>query len=300
MSSSDEWRPCSVRSRERGDPLTGTAGRGERWFLVEIDGSWGSHAFLESRLDADLAQRLVTRVERAGIRPLAIRRTGRRATERRAQSSYAWALVDARPGREQIRWGRALNEAELLTIPLDGSAGDPSSEPVICVCTHARHDQCCAVRGRPLVAAFAHEYPDLTWECSHLGGDRFAATMMVFPEALMFGRVGAEDARGLFERYRAGRIDARHFRGRASLSNAAQAAQSFAAQASGDDRIAAYRPVAELPGTDGGWTVELDHESAPVVVQVESTQSEPLLSTCRATHTAPVREFALRSIRPLG
>ncbi len=299
MTATGDWLPCSARSRDRGDPLTATAGRGERWLLVEIDGGWGSHAFLDSRLDPALAERLVARVEGAGIRPLAIRRTGRRADERRAQSSYAWALVDARPGHEQVRWGRAQDQAELLTVPLDGSAGVPSSDPVICVCTHARHDQCCAVRGRPLVAAFAREYPELTWECSHLGGDRFAATMMVFPESLMFGRVGAEDAVSLYERYRAGRVDPRHFRGRASLSNITQAAQAFAAQASGDDRIAAYQPVAEIPA-DGGWRVELDHESAPVVVDIGTTQSEPLLSTCRATHAVPVREFTLRSIRPAG
>ena len=294
-----DWQPCSARSLERDDPLTGTAGRGERWFLVEVDGSWGTHALLESRLEARLAERLVARIERAGIRPLAIRRTGRRADQRRAQSTYAWALVDARPGREEVRWGQVSDPADLLTVPLDGSAGTASTEPIICVCTHARHDQCCAVRGRPVVAAFAAEHPDLTWECSHLGGDRFAATMMVFPEALMFGRVDAADVNDLFATYRTGRIDQRHYRGRASLSNVVQAAQAFAVQASGDDRISAYSPLAERP-SQGGWIVELDHESAPVSVEVGATSSEPLLSTCQATHPVAVREFTLRAIRPLN
>lgn len=293
-----DWLPCSVRSLDRDDPLTGTAGRGERWFLVEVDGSWGTHALLESRLDSDVAERLVARIEQAGIRPLAIRRTGRRADQRRAQSTIAWALVDARPGREQVRWGRVQDPAELLAVPLDGSAGIPSTEPIICVCTHARHDQCCAVRGRPVVTAFAAEYPDLTWECSHLGGDRFAATMMVFPEALMFGRVDAADVGALFATYRGGRIDQRHYRGRASLSNVVQAAVAFAVQASGDDRISAYQPLAERP-CEGGSLVELDHESAPVAVEVGATSSEPLLSTCRASHPVAVREFTLRAIRPL-
>ena len=44
------WMPCSDRSLERDDPLAGTAGYGERWFLVEIDGAWGEHAFFQSRL----------------------------------------------------------------------------------------------------------------------------------------------------------------------------------------------------------------------------------------------------------
>ena len=153
------WLPCSDRSIERDDPLAGTAGYGERWFLVEIDGAWGTHAFLQSQLDPALARALVTRIESAGIRPLAIRRTGRTADQRRGQKVWRWAAVDARVGHESVRWGSVTDPAELLTVPLDGSTGVRSDDPVICVCTHARHDQCCAVRGRPVVTALAQAHP---------------------------------------------------------------------------------------------------------------------------------------------
>ncbi|MDN5896588.1 MAG: hypothetical protein L0H93_21525, partial [Nocardioides sp.] len=46
-----DWAPCSDRSRERGDDLGATGGLGHRWLLVEIDGAWGPHAFLDSALD---------------------------------------------------------------------------------------------------------------------------------------------------------------------------------------------------------------------------------------------------------
>ncbi|MBO9555678.1 sucrase ferredoxin [Cellulomonas sp.] len=289
------WRPCSDLSLARGDPLRGTAGRGERWLLVEVDGGWGKHAFLDSTLDADLADRLVRRVERAGVRTLAIRRTGLRADVRRAQRTWSWALVDARPGHEEVRWGSVDDPAELLDLPLDGSAGVPSADPVLCVCTHARHDQCCAVRGRPVVEALAAAHPDLTWECSHLGGDRFAATMVVFPEALLFGRVEPADATRLVERYRAGRVDVPTFRGRASLTNVEQAAHAFARDLTEDDRIDAFSTVShsEHPG---GWTVVLDHGTERLVVELGAELSEPMLSTCGATHTVRVREFVLRSL----
>ena len=32
-----EWLPCSERSLQRGDPMEGTAGLGQRRLLVEID-----------------------------------------------------------------------------------------------------------------------------------------------------------------------------------------------------------------------------------------------------------------------
>ena len=184
--------------------MAGTAGFGERWLLVEVESGWGRHAFFDSALDPALGARLAARAEAAGLRPLAIRRTRLRAPLRRDQSSWRWALVDSRPGSESIRWGLVDDPAELLALPLDGSAGVPSDAPLYAVCTHARHDQCCAVRGRPVVEALAAAHPELTWECSHLGGDRFAATMVVFPHGLLYGRISADEAAAVVERHAEG------------------------------------------------------------------------------------------------
>jgi (2Fe-2S) ferredoxin len=289
------WMPCSDRALERGDPLAGTAGFGERWLLVEVESAWGRHAFFESGLDPALGARIVARAEDAGIRPLAIRRTRLRAPLRRDQSSWRWALVDARPGREGIRWGRVDDPAELLELPLDGSAGEPSDAPVYAVCTHARHDQCCAVRGRPVVEALAAAHPELTWECSHLGGDRFAATMIVFPEGLLYGRVTADDAATVVGRHAEGRTVPDLLRGRTSLSVVAQAAVAFACADTGDDRIDAFRVLGERPHPHG-WTVELAHGGDRLVVEVGERASQPMLTTCTATIAHPVREFVAVSV----
>ena len=77
-SAAEHWAPCSDRARERGDPLFGTGPRGERWFLIEVAASWGRNALLDEPFDRELGRALVGRIEGAGMRPLAIRRTGRR------------------------------------------------------------------------------------------------------------------------------------------------------------------------------------------------------------------------------
>lgn len=289
------WLPCSDRSVERDDPLEGTAGYGERWFLVEIDGAWGAHAFLQSQLDPALGRRLVRRIEGAGIRPLAIRRTGRTADQRRNQSIWRWAAVDARPGHESVHWGSVDDPADLMTVPLDGSTGELSTEPVICVCTHARHDQCCAVKGRPVVTALAREYRHATWECSHLGGDRFAATLILFPHGLYYGRMTAADAPALVDAYRHGLVDPRWFRGRSALPNVVQAAEAFARADRGDNRLHAFHFDS---WTESGavHTVLFSHRGEPVAVRLAETLSAPLLSTCAATTARPVRQFEMLSI----
>ena len=290
-----DWLPCSDRAVDRGDPLPGTAGFGERWLLVEVESGWGRHAFFDSALDPALGARIVTRAEEAGIRPLAIRRTRLRAPLRREQTAWKWALVDCRPGRESIRWGQVDSPADLLALPLDGSAGEPSEAPIYAVCTHARHDQCCAVRGRPVVETLAAAHPELTWECSHLGGDRFAATMIVFPQGLLYGRVPADQAATVVTRHAEGRTVPDLLRGRTSLTTVAQAAEAFARAETGDDRIDAFRVLGEHPHPHG-WTVELQHGSDRLTVEVGERLSEPLLSTCAATVAHPVREFVPVSV----
>jgi hypothetical protein len=293
----EHWAPCSDRARERDDPLVGTGSRGLRWFLIEVAASWGHNALLDEPFDRSLGRALVRRIEGAGMRPLAIRRTGRRA----APATQRWAIVDSRPGLESVVWGEVPDAAALLDVPLDGSTGIPSSQPIYCVCTHARHDRCCAVRGRRVVTALAEARPDETWECSHLGGDRFAGTMVVFPHGLYYGYADDGDPVRIVDAFDDGRVVPERYRGRSSLSHPVQAAQHYARERFGDDRIEAFAPVAEET-TETGWRVRLEgaQAGAGVVVELDEASSEPLLSTCAATRFVRVRQYALRSISVEG
>ncbi len=72
------------------------------------------------------------------------------------------------------------------------------------VCTNGKRDQCCALRGRPVAAAIAAATDWDTWECSHLGGHRFAATMMLLPTGDMFGWLDPESALEVMQTVRRG------------------------------------------------------------------------------------------------
>ena len=182
--------------------------------------------------------------------------------------------------------------ADLLDVPLDGSAGEPSDRPVFAVCAHGRHDRCCAVRGRVVAARLAEAYPEETWKCSHLGGDRFAGTMVLLPHGLYYGWADDGDVFAVADAYLAGRVVPAFLRGRSSSSHPVQAAQHFARLRSGDDALDAHPPLRE-ERTDDGWTVELDGRDGPLTVTLVETLSEPLLSTCAATRALPVRRWAL-------
>ncbi|MGZ8178352.1 sucrase ferredoxin [Williamsia sp. SKLECPSW1] len=288
--------PCSDRSLLIDEPMFATASAGTAWLMLEMCGPWGPSAFLESPtlIDPALGLSVVRRAEAASMRIVAIRRPGRRPDARR------WRWFVARSGLDgsTLVGGECEDPTGYLDIPLDGSTGTPVDSPLIAVCAHGKHDLCCAVRGRGVAAALGAAHPDETWECSHLGGDRFAATMLVLPEGLSYGRVDSTDPLEIIRHHREGRIVGGHLRGRTCLSHEVQAAQHFARQNAGDDRIDAWRPLGMH--TDDGYTrVILDAgDGRRLIVTVRAYLSEDSVMTmCRAQVPGSVRRFVCESLR---
>ena len=277
----------------RAESMIATASAGRLWLLVEVASGWGWNAFTGSRaLDSEIGRALARRAQDAGYRILAIRKPGR------AQRAvcWRWAFVDTAPGSESVRWGEVGAPEELLDAPFEPGAGTPSDDPIFAVCAHGRHDECCAVRGRRVAADLAERYPDFTWECSHMGGDRFAATMLLFPHGLNYGRVDHADAPFIADEYLAGRIVPAHFRGRSALTRQQQAAQHAAVAATGDTRVSAHRPIGSSVTSDG-WRVELAADAGVLAVDVVERLGDPLYTMCTATVPVRVRhlEATLRS-----
>lgn len=254
------WR-CAPAAERRADPPGGTAPPATRWLLVEQPGPWGWDAVSQSRLDRAVGAALRERGHRECVRVLLIRAPGRSAPGPRR-----WAYADSRAG--QVWWSTYAEPAELLGVPLDGTAGTPSSRPAYLVCTHGRHDPCCAIRGRPVAGALAAIRPEATWECSHLGGDRFAANVLVLPWGLSYGHVPVAGATALIAATEAGEVEPAWLRGQCGVPAAVQAAQAHARRILGVRAREALPPLAAEPGGPAEVRVRLGHGDRELAVTV--------------------------------
>ena len=282
---------CSVAAEERGDPREGTAAPAPRWFLIEQPGPWhGRDAVRMSTLDPVVGDVLSSRLTAAGIRPMLIRRPGRSP----AGTVRRWAYVDSRHGAETVRWGSFGSDAELLDLPLDGSAGEPSTDPLYLVCTHGRHDVCCALRGRPVAAALAALRPEQAWECSHVGGDRFAANLVVLPHGLYYAHVSPQTVERFVTAYEAGRVEVPWLRGRSTDSAPVQAADHHARLALGEYRLDGL-PLRRVEAAGAHtWRVTFGHDRGEVGVTVRAEHAkEPARLTCTSPHEETPRVFGL-------
>jgi len=288
---------CSVASRLRADSMGGTAAPAVGFLLLEQPGGWGRQALTSSRLDPEVGRTLSGRAIAQGLRVLLVRRPGRhRAPDRRR-----WAVVSSRPGREATWWGDFGTDHELLTLPLDGSTGAPSDDPFFLVCTHGRHDTCCAVEGRPVAAALDKARPGRSWECSHVGGDRFAANVLAMPHGLYYGRVEPGEVAALVDAHEAGEVYLDRLRGRTTMAPAAQAATIHARRVLGEARIEALSPAGTIYLGDGRWQVRLRHNPRNLIVTVLATAGErPGLLTCHAMREAHPPRYEVLDVSEVG
>jgi hypothetical protein len=284
-----------------------TASRVDRWLLVEQTGPWGPESVPAGRMDP-AAFATVSRLAREfRARLLLIRRP---SAAEAPQTGVTVFLAESRAGREWLM-SRQLDDVAALPS-LEPPSRDPEwrteTEPLYLVCTHGRHDPCCALFGRPVASALCGLVPERTWESSHVGGDRFGANVVILPQGLYLGRVIPGRASEVVDAVNERRIPVNLLRGRSSLTLPAQAAQHFArAELTGADTGTGdgppldgfddLRPLGEEQLDRSEWQVRLQGPDGPVAVVVRRTPgNEPQRLTCHAPEPKVFPGFELVSI----
>ena len=275
-----ERRPyCSDLSRDNGEPLGATASRIDRWFLVEYRTLWTRDALAGSGLSDQVKRHLREQVRAVeNGRLLFVRRPDRR----RAETLLVFA-ADSRTGSEQTRGFEIEHHEELRALDLtDPGAGIRVDDPLFLVCTHGKHDPCCARYGRPLYEGLCDEAEAAwVWQTTHVGGDRFAGNLVCLPEGVYYGRATREDAPRLVDEHVAGRIVPELYRGRSIYPFAVQAAERAVREATGLTGVNELE-LREAERAGDSWRVSFQAGGAPWHADVRPEPGDLTFLTCSA------------------
>ncbi len=258
-------------------------------------------AIAGSGIDPDVLGELTGAALRTRTRILLVRRPGRQqpAAERR------WLLLTTGGATASGRWAddTHLRAAVTELAKAPNRAPELPAEPVVLVCAHGMHDTCCALRGRPVAAALAQRWPEAVWECSHVGGDRFAPNVVLLPDGFYYGGLDPVSAVDAVTEHLAGRVGTGALRGMARYPPAQQAAVVAAFARYGPLPAAAVTVTAARHQGDYGTAdsrtfVELAVRGLdrPVHAEVVASRRPPAQLTCRAVRDAPATEWRVERL----
>jgi hypothetical protein len=294
---------CSDLSRRSAEETFGTASVGAVWILLEYPHGWGPKAFDESALSPAVKNYLKQSL--AGIKHsrLLFIKTDRGRRDAR-MNLFVVRCREREPFVVRLRL-KDYEDARSLDIGAaaggrDLQGGELTRGPLHLVCTHGRRDKCCAKFGIPVYNALRDCEGESVWQCSHVGGDRFAANVICFPHGLFYAHTTEESARRVVSEYRAGRVVLDKFRGRSCYYGFAQAAEFFARKESGLTALDALRFRSSAPEGPSAWRVRFVEEGArrthELLVASRTSEFHNFI-TCHSEEERAVPQFALEEYK---
>lgn len=271
--------PCSDVEVE---PLPGTAKPGATYVIFEWPDPWPRDVISNAALGEEITPKISKHLDEYDASLLLIRHPTR---EGRNIEDHHLYLVFADEGITEVL--HVDGPEDILNLDLSGpgkNGGVRRERPLLLICTHAKRDVCCAVKGRPLVNALHERYPfgpgnDVVWEVSHIKGHRFAATMMLMPWAYSFGRMNVEATDAMLTAAKRGDYFVPGNRGRGTLTPVEQVAEVAVASEVAEPRYGEF-DVAPVRIDDTTATVNVTTAGGEYVVELEKRPVSGIVDSC--------------------
>lgn len=181
---------CSQFDADDMESLIATAPKNNKFLLYEYWGTWGSHISSGSTLGAETTAQLeylAAELEATLvlIKCYSQKYRGNPLGHTIFYSSDHKLKIYTSPSGAPLAIPTATQMEEATLYP----------EPIFLICTNGKRDKCCAIFGRKLIRELVNRgYERNLWECSHLGGHRYAPIMLTLPSGYCYGRLTTDQA----------------------------------------------------------------------------------------------------------
>ena len=281
--------PAASCSDVQVESLPGTAKPGSTYVLFEWPHAWTHDVLDGGTLGAEFTEKLKAHLAEYDASLLLIRHPTREGRQIDDHHVYLVFAEDEATEVMHVDGPEALLKLDLSGPGKNAAAGATArTKPLLLVCTHAKRDRCCAVKGRSMINKLVQKYPfghgnDVVWETSHIKGHRFAPTMLLMPWAYSFGRMTFEATDAMLEAALRGEYFVPGNRGRGTLSAPAQAAEvAVAAELARAGEQVRYGEleVADVAVAGDGGYVRVDKQGASYTVELVRKEVTGVVPSC--------------------
>ena len=221
---------CTNLAWEYGVPLTGTATRGDVWFLLEYTKRWGAKAFEESSLPQEVKDNL----DKSHFFGMEVRTLLIRQENTQLREGLRFFVGITHPLKPHLYAFTLEDYPDLLHIDLTSLIAGNSDyspylrkKPLYLVCTNGKRDQCCSIYGPEIFQAMREEVGQSVWQSSHIGGHNQSPITLFFPHGVNYGHTTASEIRRLIQAYKQKKVVLHNYRGRVCFEQPVQAAEHF-------------------------------------------------------------------------
>lgn len=290
---------CTDLCRDRGEPLDGLGDAPERILML----AWPRGMWRVPRWESvGMSRALASALHEAALSGLHV------ALVDKVEAPGSLATLHALP--ENVR-ADFSDEADLIGAVrayADGTIFKGRSDPrtTILCCTDSRRDPCCARYGFATYKALvAHADPGRfhVVQATHIGGCRFAASLLVMPQRHRYGRLTADLVTDFLATLARNELFLPCYKGRDGLPEPSQVAELAAlrwaserGRTSARIRISGVPPATAAPGLRA--TLDADVDGARLLISL-AARSFSVQSSCRPEaqgHDETVIRWCLESV----
>jgi hypothetical protein len=290
---------CSELSTALAEPLIGTAVPVNTWFLLEYTQPW-----YEKVTETDENQ-LPPFVQHWLAEQLARVENGRLQfiKQQPAVPSHPlhFYVASLHNHRSLVYRFQLPDHDALMDIEMDALlAGHPRYEPfryhkpLFFVCTHGKRDRCCALHGLLLYYALDKIMGFDVWQTTHLGGHRFAPTLLSLPDGHVYGRLSPDDVPNLLASQQARHVLLDNLRGYSGYDTVTQIADYHLRRSLDQTGWQALQYLHTKALAPDRWQVIFRAKGQTANIEVETADSLTLPLSCSTSKQKTIPQYRIR------
>ncbi|WP_346238149.1 sucrase ferredoxin [Niabella insulamsoli] len=288
---------CSAASRYFKEQLAGTAANSNAFILIEHSNPF-PEKIINAHLDKDWLRSVQQFAKTVRGKVLLIR--NKKTNFKDCKISF----VDCNASK----YFTLQTSIEAITsIRLEEHVHSPETkwqtDPFFLICTNGKKDKCCAKFGFPVFKFFESFNADVNvWECTHVGGDRFAANVVAMPFGIYYGHVAVEDVGHIMVRTLLRKIYKNKFRGLSRRSFYEQAIECHLREYLQNYDIDFEIHTKLLHHEGNHYSVDVTtSNNGHYIVDIERIKIPyPHLLTCSSKKQEDLSKFTLSRIQKIG
>ena len=211
---------CSAASRLFKEAIHGTASHYHGLLLLEYNQPFPA-ALNQSFFDQVVLRQLQVLAKELKAKLVLIRN----AASTHDQINFIYAdFLNARYTQHKIAQDD-LSKTQFRNLIVDVPRWE--AKPMFLVCTNGKKDKCCAKFGYPIYKFLEANTNATVYECTHIGGDRFAANVVYLPYGIYYGHLQIEDVEPMLRACNNKQILFENYRGLSKFNFMQQAAECF-------------------------------------------------------------------------